>query len=81
MADGYFEKDYLTHPMLDLSHPTLENSLTATDFKNRVTDIFSKTANILGKSYGPYGAPTIISDYPFAHVTKDGFNIMKKISF
>lgn len=81
MADGYFEKDYLTHPMLDLSHPTLENSLNVTDFKNRVTDIFSKTANILGKSYGPYGAPTIISDYPFAHVTKDGFNIMKKISF
>ena len=70
-----------SHPVLNLSNPAQLNVLSADRFKQRITEIFTKTANALAKSYGPYGSSTIISDYPFSHVTKDGFNIMKKLSF
>lgn len=57
------------------------NVMDDISFQARVGNVFSKTAEALAKSYGPYGSSTIISNYPFNHVTKDGFSIMKMISF
>lgn len=57
------------------------NVLDSKSFQKRVGEVFAVTANTLAKSYGPYGSSTIITNYPFNHVTKDGFSIMKMISF
>ena len=49
-------------------------------YEERVTKVFHLLWKTLSKSFGPYGAPTIIYNYPYSHVTKDGFTIMKNIS-
>ena len=49
--------------------------------EERISKIFKILWETLSKSFGPYGAPTIISKYPFRHVTKDGFTIMKNLMF
>ena len=51
------------------------------EFQERVKQIFQILDNILGKSFGAYGAPTIISNYPYSHATKDGYTIAKNIVF
>jgi len=48
-------------------------------FEERVKNVFTLLYETLSKSFGPYGAPTIIYNYPYSHVTKDGFTIMKNI--
>ena len=77
--DNYNE--YRVHPLLDMSESPAINVMSASLFQERVSEIFQMTANVLAKSYGPYGSSSIISEYPYHHVTKDGFSIMKKLSF
>ena len=49
-------------------------------YEDRVKKVFHLLWKTLSKSFGPYGAPTIIYNYPYSHVTKDGYTIMKNIS-
>lgn len=57
------------------------NVIEKDEFQKRVVKVFEILGESLGKSFGPYGAPTIISNYPYTHVTKDGYTIMKNITF
>lgn len=57
------------------------NVIEKDEFQNRVVKVFEILGEALGKSFGPYGAPTIISNYPYTHVTKDGYTIMKNSTF
>ena len=56
------------------------NVLPKEIFEDRAKKVFNIAWQSLSKSFGPYGAPTIICNYPFRHVTKDGFTIMKNLS-
>lgn len=56
------------------------NVLSKEDFEKRAEKVFKTIWKILSKSFGPGGAPTIISNYPYIHTTKDGFTIAKNIS-
>ena len=62
------------------AEPTV-NVIGKKDFDERVHEIFSIIGESLSRSLGPFGAPAIISQYPFHHITKDGFTIMKNIHF
>lgn len=57
------------------------NVITKDVFEERVREVFHILWEVLSKSFGPYGAPTLIYNYPFQHVTKDGFTIMSNLSF
>lgn len=50
-------------------------------FRDRVATVFKELGDILGRSFGPYGAPTIISMYPYMHATKDGYTIAKNLVY
>lgn len=56
------------------------NIILKEEFEERVEKVFHILWEILSKSFGPYGAPTLIYNYPYSHITKDGFTIMKNIS-
>lgn len=56
------------------------NVITKEDFEERVRKVFNLLYNTLAKSFGPYGAVTLIYNYPYAHATKDGFTIAKNLS-
>ena len=56
------------------------NIITKEEFEDRVSKVFKLLWKSLSKSFGPYGAPTIIYNHPFSHITKDGFTIMKNLS-
>lgn len=56
------------------------NVLSKELFEDRAQKVFNLAWESLSKSFGPYGAPTIICNYPYRHVTKDGFTIMKNLS-
>lgn len=56
------------------------NVISKETYENRVSKVFNLLWKTLAKSFGPYGAPTLIYNFPFSHVTKDGFTIMKNIS-
>ena len=75
------DEEYRIHPLLNLNELPSINVLDSKTFQGRVSEIFQMTSDALSKSYGPYGSSTIISDYPYNHITKDGFSIMKKLSF
>ena len=57
------------------------NVVSQEKFKERVSVVFEELGDILGRSFGPYGAPTIISMYPYIHATKDGFTIAKNLVY
>ena len=57
------------------------NVINNDEFEKRVEKVFHILWETLSKSFGPYGAPTIICNYPFRHITKDGYTIMKNLSF
>lgn len=50
-------------------------------FDERVEQVFEMVGEVLARSYGPYGATTIISQYPWYHITKDGYTIQKNVAF
>ena len=56
------------------------NVISKETYEERVEKVFKLLHNTLAKSFGPYGAPTLIYNYPYSHVTKDGFTIMKNLS-
>lgn len=56
------------------------NVISKEEFEERIGKVFKLLWETLSKSFGPYGAPTIIYNYPYSHVTKDGYTIMKNIS-
>ena len=56
------------------------NVISKEEFEERVEEVFHLLWKHLAKSFGPYGAPTIICNYPFSHVTKDGYTIAKNLS-
>ena len=57
------------------------NVMDQETFQERVRDVFSRIADVLEKSFGPYGANTFVSRHPDLYTTKDGFSIMKAIEF
>lgn len=56
------------------------NVITKEDFEDRVQKVFNLLYTTLAKSFGPYGAVTLIYNYPYSHATKDGFTIAKNLS-
>lgn len=59
----------------------LLNVLSKEEFQSRVEKVFQMVSNTLSASFGAYGAPAIISNYPYTHVTKDGYTIFKNMTF
>ena len=56
------------------------NVISKEEFEIRVEKVFHLLWKTLAKSFGPYGAPTLIYNYPWRHATKDGYTIMKNLS-
>ena len=56
------------------------NVISKETYEERSRKVFHLLWKTLAKSFGPYGAPTLIFNYPYSHVTKDGFTIMKNLS-
>lgn len=56
------------------------NVISKEEFEERISKVFHLLWKTLSKSFGPYGAPTLIYNYPYSHVTKDGYTIMKNLS-
>ena len=56
------------------------NVISKEAYEERSRKVFHLLWETLSKSFGPYGAPTLIFNYPYSHVTKDGFTIMKNLS-
>lgn len=56
------------------------NVIGKEEFEERIGKVFEILWRTLARSFGPYGAPTIICSYPDKHVTKDGYTIMKHLS-
>lgn len=63
-----------------IKKPAKINVITKEEFEDRVEQVFHILWETLARSFGPYGAPTLICNYPYTHVTKDGFTIMKNVS-
>lgn len=77
--------DYVTNEInkenksyLDI--PPKVNIISKEAFEKRTQEVFGLICESLARSFGPYGAPTIIYNYPYSHVTKDGYTIMKNLS-
>ena len=60
--------------------PPRVNVIEKDEYEDRVQQVFHLLYETLARSFGPYGAPTLIYNYPYSHVTKDGFTIMKNLS-
>lgn len=75
------EVEYRTAKMMGCSTQPAINVLSQKDFQKRASVIFQTLDDVLGRSLGAYGAPTIISTYPYSHITKDGFTIARNIEF
>lgn len=56
------------------------NVISKETYEERSRKVFHLLWKTLAKSFGPYGAPTLIFNYPYSHVTKDGYTIMKNLS-
>lgn len=63
-----------------LDREPMVNVLNQEEFQNRVRKVFKVIADTIGKSLGPGGKTTFISNYPYLHPTKDGYTIMKNLS-
>lgn len=57
------------------------NVIEEAEFKNRVRKVFDMVANCLSKTLGPYGSTTILEKFGDVHITKDGWQLLKKIKF
>lgn len=56
------------------------NVISKEEFEERTEKTFHLLWKSLAKSFGPYGAPTLIYSHPWYHATKDGYTIMKNLS-
>lgn len=61
--------------------PAEVNVVNSEDFHQRICNVFKEISGILQKSAGPCGAPTVISNMPSYHITKDGYTIAKNILY
>ena len=66
-----------THEVLD---PVELNVISKDTFEEAAKQVFDAYSETLAKSFGPYGAPTLIYRHPFSHVTKDGYTIATSLS-
>ena len=66
--------------MSKLTKEPQANVITKEEFEERIEKVFHVLWDALSKSFGPYGAPTLIYNYPYSHITKDGYTIMKNLS-
>ena len=66
-----------THEVLD---PVELNVISKDTFEEAAKQVFDSYSETLAKSFGPYGAPTLIYRHPFSHVTKDGYTIATSLS-
>lgn len=57
------------------------NILSEKDFSARVSAIFEEVAEAVSRTLGPYGKTTIIEQFGEMHVTKDGWTVLKGISY
>lgn len=57
------------------------NVIGEEEFKQRIGDVFEQVASTLTRSLGPYGSTTIIEQMGEHHFTKDGWAILKRISY
>ena len=57
------------------------NIISEKDFKGRVEAIFKLVADAVSKTLGPFGKTTIIEQFGEMHVTKDGWTVLKGITF
>ena len=57
------------------------NVVEKNEFLTRVKTIFGTYNDILKKTLGAYGSPTIIANYPYKDVTKDGFTVCRNLEF
>lgn len=57
------------------------NVVEQDQFKPRLRRVFTQAAEMLIRTLGPDGGTTIIENFGEVHITKDGWNIMKKIHF
>lgn len=57
------------------------NLIKQNEFEARVERVFSETSSVLSSTLGPYGATTIIERVNEYRFTKDGWNVLKSISF
>jgi len=57
------------------------NVIDRDTFRNRVRAVFESVAGMLKNTLGPAGSNTIIERFGDVHITKDGWNILKKIQF
>lgn len=57
------------------------NVISEDEFKKRVRKVFEMVANCLSNTLGPYGSTTILEKFGDVHITKDGWQLLKKISF
>lgn len=71
--ENYLEKELASTPTI--------NAITKEEFEDRVSKVFDILWSVLAKSFGPGGAGTFVSVYPAFYNTKDGFNIMKNLTF
>lgn len=65
------------HDVLD---PVELNVISKDTFEEAAKQVFDAYSETLAKSFGPYGAPTLIYRHPFSHVTKDGYTIATSLS-
>lgn len=57
------------------------NVIDENGFRWRVRSVFQQVADMIQNTLGPYGANTIIEKFGEVHITKDGWQIQKKIHF
>nr|DAJ77537.1 MAG TPA: Heat shock protein 60 [Caudoviricetes sp.] len=78
--EGMLIEENGIHPALNISNEPMINVMSDTEFQKRVAKVFQMISDVLEKSYGPYGSSSIIENYPYHYMTKDGFSIMKYIT-
>lgn len=67
-------------PKHDVLDPVELNVISKDTFEEAAKQVFDSYSETLAKSFGPYGAPTLIYRHPFSHVTKDGYTIATSLS-
>lgn len=63
------------------AHDNHVNIIPEESFKDLVRDTFKTIADILRKTYGPYGSSVIISSNGETTTTKDGYNVFNSLHF
>ena len=80
--NGKLERENATYAERHGLHlEPMSNTLDKREFQERVKKVFNAIADKIGKSLGPGGETTFIANYPYIHPTKDGYTIMKSLSF